>query len=151
MRTISGYSLVEVLVVLVIISVLAGLASVRFVDQLFHQRLNHAVRTLMSDLRWARQLAIAEGQSVRIVLSPDDERYQIERLSQPGVSVSGIRNLRDRRQGFGDVNLVSSSGGNEITFQPNGITTDWTTITLRNVKGEEKRITVILTGRVRLL
>jgi type II secretion system protein H len=146
-----GFSMIEVLVVLAIITIFTGLASVRFMNQLFHHRLNHAVRTLASDLRWARQLAIAEGQPVGIVLDLDQDQYRIEKSSQPGVSIGGIRDLQDRKQGFGDVSLVDSTGGAEITFLPDGLTVDWTTITLRNVKGEQRRITVILTGRVKVL
>ena len=151
MRSSSGFSLVEILVVLALISIAAGLASVRFGEQLHHHRLNHAVRAIVSDLRWARQLAITEGQPVSVLLNPDEERSQIERASLPGVAVKGIRHFNDRRQGFGEVDLVGSTGGLKITFQPTGITTNWTTITLRNLPGEEKRITVVLTGRVKVL
>lgn len=151
MRSSSGYSLIEILVVLAVVSLLAGLASVRWIDLLSHYRLNHAVRTLVSDLRWARQLAITEGQPVRLILDLDREQYQIERASEPEVPVNGIRDFQDRQQGFGDIDIVRSSGGGQITFQSNGITTDWTTITLQNMKGEERRVTLIVTGRVKVL
>jgi prepilin-type N-terminal cleavage/methylation domain-containing protein len=145
-----GYSFIELLVAMAIMVILSGLASVSFVSQLPHHRLNHAARDLVSDLRWARQLALAERQPVLLILDPDTERYRIERQSDPGIPIGGVRDFLDRRQGFGEIDLVSSSGGRTITFYPQGLTNNWTSILLRNPAGEERQITVIATGRVRL-
>jgi len=145
-----GYSLTELLVTIVVTTILAGLASVSFISQLPHHRLNNAARALLSDLRWARQLALAERQPVMVILDPDRESYRIERQSTPGLPVDGERDLTDRKQGFGEIDLVSSSGGRTLTFYPQGLTNNWTTILLRNEAGEERKITLIATGRVRL-
>lgn len=133
-----------------IVAIMAGLASAGFSDQLAAYRFHHAVRTLVSDLRGARQLAVTEGRPVRLVLDPDRDRFQIERLSEPGVPVNAMRDLRDRKQGFGAVDLLVTTGP-EVVFQSNGITTDWMTITLEGGGGRRKRISVILTGRVKVL
>jgi type II secretion system protein H len=143
----SGYSLIEVLVVLTIIGLLTGLAAASFAAQLPHLRLNHAARALVSDLRWARQLAIASGQPVQIVLDLERERYRIERRSQPGVPIGPVRDLQDRRQGFGEIDLVGSTGGVTLIFYPYGTTNTWTTVTLRNQSGEQRQITLVATGR----
>jgi len=145
-----GYSFIELLVVMAITIILSGLASASYVSQLPHHRLNHAARELVSDLRWARQLALAERQPVFLILDPETERYRIERQSNPGVPIGGIRDLLDRHQGFGNIDLVSSSGGRILAFYPQGLTNNWTTILLRNQAGEERQITLIATGRVRL-
>ena len=151
MRPSSGYSLIEVLVVLVLIGLFTGLASLTFPGELSQFRFNHAVRMLRSDLRWARQTAITEGAPVSVVLDLESDQYRLETSSPSGGSVYGTRDLRDQKQGFGDIDLVDSSGGEIIKFQPNGTTTNWTTITLRNMNGKERKITVILTGRVKVL
>jgi type II secretion system protein H len=147
----SGYSLIEILVVLAILAIMGGLASVSFEGQLVQYRLHHAVRSLVTDLRGARQLAITEGRPVRLLLDLEQDRYRIELLAEADIPVNGIRDLRDRRQGFGEIDLSGSTGGEEIVFQSNGTTTNWTTITLKNGRGSEKRISVILTGRVKVL
>ena len=139
------------MIVLAIFLLLTGTAVVGFRAQTARFRLHHAVRSVVSDLRWARHLAIKEGVPIRMVLDPDEESFWIERRSQPDVPLREVRDLQDRKMGYGDIDLVSSTGGNIITFQSSGITTNWTTITLRNLQGEERRITVILTGRVRIL
>lgn len=146
-----GFSLMELIIVMAIMGVLSGSALVSFVSQLPHHRLNGATRGLVSDLRWARQLALAERQPVSVVFDLEKERYQIERSSKPGLPVGWVRDLQDRRSGFGEIDLVNSTGGPVISFQPNGITTNWTTITLRNSRNEQRQMTVILTGRVKIL
>ena len=145
-----GFSLIEVMIVMAVTVILSGLASVSFVSQLPHHRLNGAARDLVSDLRWARQLALAERQTVSVVLELETDRYRIERQSRPGIPIGWVRDLQDRRQGFGEIDLVDSTGGAVISFQPNGITTHWTTITLRNSRNEQRQMTVILTGRVKI-
>jgi len=150
MKKESGYSLIELLIVLAIIAVLTGLAQASFTAQLPHLRLNHAARALVSDLRWARQLAIAQGQPVQMVLDLERDRYRIERQSQPGIPIGGVRDLQDRRQGFGEIDLVDSTRGQTLTFNPQGTTNSWTTITLKNRTGEQRQITVVATGRVKI-
>jgi Tfp pilus assembly protein FimT len=138
-------------IVLAIAGLLAGLASIQFYAQRSHFRLNAAVRALVSDLRWARQLAVAERSPVRVVLDLEGEAYRIERASLPELPVGGVRRLNEALGGSSRIDLVDSSGGPVIAFQPNGTTSDWTTVLLKNGEGEERRITVILTGRVRVL
>ena len=145
-----GFSLTELLMVIAITGILSGLASVSFSSQLPHHRLNSAARDIVSDLRWARQLALAERQPVSVVLDLERERYQIERHSQPGIPIGWVRNLQDRGQGYGEIDLVSSSGGPILTFYPQGTTNSWTTIILRNRSGEQRQITVVATGKVKL-
>ncbi len=145
-----GFSLIELIIVMVITGILSGLASVTFSSQLPHHRLSHAARDIVSDLRWARQLALAERQPVSVVLDIERERYQIERRSQPGIPIGWVRDLQDRGQGYGEIDLVSSSGGRTLTFYPQGTTNSWTTIVLRNRFGEQRQITVVATGKVKL-
>lgn len=149
-QTERGYSLTELMIVLAITGILGGLASVSFHAQLPHHRLNGAARDLVSDLRWARQLALAERQPVSVILDLDQERYRIERRSEPGIPVGWVRDLGCRRDGSERIDLVSSSGGRTLTFHPQGTTNAWTTITLSNGSGEQRKITVIATGRVKL-
>ena len=151
MKSEAGFSLSEVMMVMAITGILSGLASISFLSQLPHHRLNIAARDLVSDLRSARRLALTERQATSVVLDMDGNRYWIEKSREPGVSVGGVRELQGRSRAYGGIYLVGSTGGSEITFQSNGITTDWTTITLENDSGDQRKITVILTGRVKIL
>jgi len=145
-----GFSLLELIIVMVVTVTLSGLASASFQSQLPHHRLNNAARDLVSDLRWARQLALAERQPVSVILDFETDRYRIERDSRPGIPIGWVRDLQDDHQGFGEIDLVSSSGGRTLTFYPQGTTNNWTTILLRNKSGEERQISLVATGRVKL-
>ena len=151
MKSEAGFSLSEVIMAMAITGILSGLASVSFLSQLPHHRLNIAARDLVSDLRSARRLALTERQAISVILDMDGNRYWIEKSQEPDVPVGWVHELQGRSRTFGGVYLMDSTGGPEITFQSNGITTDWTTITLENNSGDQRKITVILTGRVKIL
>ena len=151
MKSEAGVSLSELMMVMAITGILSGLASISFLSQVPHHRLNVAARDLVSDLRSARRLALTDRQAASVVLDVNGNRYWIEKSQEPGVPVGWIRELSGRSRSYGRIDLIGSTGGSRITFQPNGITTDWTTISLGNDAGDQRRITVILTGRIKIL
>ena len=112
--------------------------------------MSHASRSLVSDLRWARQMAVSQGEEIRLILDPVLDQYWIERASRPGIVVGSVRDLKDGNQGYGETDLVSSSNGNTIRFFPTGTTNTWTTITLQNNIGKHRLITLLATGRIKL-
>lgn len=142
-----GFTIIELMVVVAIIGIITGIGFVSLNKQLPHYRLNSAVRDLVSDLRWARSVAITSGERVSLLLDPSNDRYHIENASSPGIPISGIR---DYRKDYPGVDLVGSSGGDLIAFEPRGTTGSWTSIILRNSFGEERRITIIATGRIKI-
>lgn len=145
-----GLSLIELMVALTLVAILTGLASASFRSQLPIFRLNIAARDLVSDLRWARQLAMAEGRPVSVILDLDSNRYQIERNEQPGHPIGPIRDLGGPAVTPESIDILESTGGRKVTFYPHGTTNVFTTITLANRSGKQKQITVVATGRVRL-
>ncbi|MBI5745631.1 MAG: GspH/FimT family protein [Nitrospirae bacterium] len=147
MRDNKGFTIIELMIVVAIIGIIAAIGFVSLTKQIPHYRLNGSVRDLVSDLRWARTLAIASGEKVNLRLDPSNDRYQVEKALNPGTPISRVRDLR---QDYPGVDLISSSGGNLITFEPRGTTSSWTTIKIGNSSGEEKKITVIVTGRIKI-
>lgn len=142
-----GFTMIELMVIVAIVGIMTVIGFVSLNSQLPHYRLNSAVRDLVSDLRWARSLAITSGEKVSLLLDPSNDRYHIEKASSPGTSINGIR---DYRKDYPGVDLVSSSGGDLMAFEPRGTTGNWTSIILRNSFGEERRITIIATGRIKI-
>ena len=153
-RSRTGLSLIELLITLACGAVLAATAGITFHTEVERQRLTAATRALIGDLRYARALAAADGRPVRVVLEPGAERYRIERLPAAGGPAERGGPVRDWTQPewhAQGVDLVSSTGGARIEFSPLGLTANWTTITLANRAGVRRRITVIASGRVKLL
>jgi prepilin-type N-terminal cleavage/methylation domain-containing protein len=145
-----GFSYIELLISLAVTGILVGMAAFHFSNQTEHVHLSHASRSLVSDLRWARQMAVSHGEEIRLILDPGLDRYWIERASYPGIAIGTVRDFKDGSQGYGETDLVGSSNGNMIRFFPKGTTNTWTTITLQNDNGKQRRITLLPTGRVRL-
>jgi len=145
-----GFSFIELLISLAVTAILVGMAAFQFSDQTKQTSLSHASRSLISDLRWARQTAVSRGEEIRLILDPVTDRYWIELVANPGIVVGIVRDFRDGKQGYGGTDLVSSSNGNTVRFFPKGTTNTWTTITLQNDNGKQHQITLLATGRVRL-
>ncbi len=104
---------------------------------------------MVSDLRLARRTAISERKPITVTLDPDNDRYMVEEGTGLNPDTAIQTDFRDPRQGFMGVDLVGSSRGTSLTFSPRGTTHSWTTITLRNPRGKEQKITLIGTGRVK--
>jgi len=79
MNRLSGFSLLELLAVLLILGILAALAmprSIRMVEQIHFQQL---ARDISGTLRYARLASVTKGQKVQVTL--DEENPQALRLS----------------------------------------------------------------------
>ncbi len=147
MRNSFGYTLLEVLIVLALILILTGMAGAAFLSQLSHHRLNGAVRNLVSDLRLARELSIAGGGPVSLVFDFDLETTHFQR-DYPNGPVFRFRDFKSSNSGFKGVDLLRSSAGKRVSFSHKGTSNTFTTIRITNSAGEEKRISVAVTGRV---
>lgn len=85
-----GYSLIEVVMVLAIAGILAGVGALRYSSSLERARLESAARRLIADLDHARDLARRSGQSVRIQFNPAQSGYRIS----GGAHVSSVLNTQ---------------------------------------------------------
>jgi type IV fimbrial biogenesis protein FimT len=70
-HTRSGFTLVEVMIVLAVIGVLAGLAAPSLLNTLPGLRVNGASRQVLADLRMARTQAVEKGKSVVVKFHVD--------------------------------------------------------------------------------
>ena len=79
-----GLTLLEIVVTMGLISLLAALAGFGFRDLYPSLHLRGAVQDIVLDIQTARMMAIAKNRSCRIVFSPGQESYQLEKASAPG-------------------------------------------------------------------
>lgn len=73
-----GFTLVELLVVFAIMALVAGLAPLAYERMRDGSQYRDAVRTMFSQMRSARSLAISGGQEVRFVVDMGRRRYGLD-------------------------------------------------------------------------
>ena len=82
-----GFSLVELVMVVVIIAILAAMAVPRFADSLAHRRVEAAARRIAADLALAQRRARATSASQTVTFNTGEHTYGIEGardLDHPG-------------------------------------------------------------------
>lgn len=145
----AGFTLVEVLVVLVVVGVLLGVAFFSLNRSAAHWDLVATARELVSHLRATRDLAVARGVESALTIYQKDNCYRFERT--PGVWETVYLPARIRFAGLTFANPPVAGAVYEVRFDPSGSSGNGGTATLQSVTGEVKKIVVFgPTGRVRI-
>lgn len=144
-----GFSLIEMIVVMLIISILAGITISAYIGMKPSFRLSGATRQIMGDLMWARMQAISQNNEFRIIYD-NNHQYSILEDSDKNGNISTGESLitKDIHNKYYDV-VYSSSNANDLIFYPRGNAANLTTITLTNVSGT-KAVSISVTGRVKI-
>jgi len=145
-HTQEGFSLIEIITVLVVICVLAGTAIPVYIGMGPSIRLSGATRQIMSDLVWARMQAISQNNEYKVFFL-DDHRYQIlDDNNNDGNIDTGesiiTRNIQDK---YSDITFSSNA---DPIFHSGGNAAPTATITIINSFGT-KTVTIAITGRVK--
>lgn len=144
-----GFTLIEMMIVVAVAAIMAGVAVPAFMSMLPGMRLNGASRQVMTDLMAARMDAVKQNNQFRVFFnSPGANQYQIlDDDDNDGVADMGeaitTKNIQDN---YNDVTFNST---NNPIFTPRGTATSLPTITLQNSSGS-KAVTVSIAGRVKI-
>ena len=136
-----GYTLIELMVVVVIISLLLGLC-INGLDYLIQwSKLNTAAAILSSELKNTQSRAFYEGVYYKIDFWAPLDRYRIYKQTEVYKDIQ-----------LEDIDLFNTNfTNNKVYFYPNGVPSMGGTVTLKNKKG--KILYVIMTpvtARVRI-
>jgi type IV fimbrial biogenesis protein FimT len=101
----SGYTLVEVLVAMTVVSILAAIAIPSFKYVTTSNRITTEVNRLLGDMQFARAEAIKEGQSVTVCVSSD------------GLTCTGTTNWHNGWIVFMDTNNNGATDGGEAILR----------------------------------
>jgi Type II transport protein GspH. len=136
------------IIVLAIISVLAGTTISVYITMKPVLRLSGATRQIMGDLMWARMQAISQNNEFKIIYNNNHQYSILDDDNNNGIRDNDEslikKNLHDK---YDDV-TYSSSNINNLIFFPRGNATNLTTITLTNISGI-RTVSVAITGRVK--
>lgn len=137
-----GMSLVELCVVLAVLAVVMGLSVPGWAALVAKHRQRATVTEIASELRMARQLAMARHERVRVVVNLEQSVLRTECLD---CEESALRRYEFGRSG---TVVESMSTRPEIVFQPSGRSATATTMVLVDSRRVMHQVTVSLTGRV---
>lgn len=153
-KTRNGFTLPELLVVVLILGIIAAIASPRYGALLQQRQVRAAAQWVVADLKYARQYAKTKGKSQAVVFNQDTESYELtglDNIDHPGTSF--VVNLNQLAY---PANIVSASFGDggvtgTINFDHHGRPDYGGTLIVEH-SGEQLQIVVdALTGRISIL
>ena len=139
-----GMTMAELVIALTITGALSVFMGTELQATAERVSLNTAMAEVVGDLRYARSLAVREGQTVQVALDPDQPGVTLYRSSDATQPVAPMRNLMNR-----GIRTIRSTGGRVLSFHPRGTSATPTTLTLEDRRGVQRVVTVSLTGIVR--
>jgi len=136
-----GYTLIELMFVVVIISLLLGLSLNGLYSLIQWSKLNRAAAILSSELKNTQSRAFYEGVYYKIDFWAPLDRYRIYRQT---VLYKDVQ--------LEDIDLFNSNfTNNNLYFYPNGVPSMGGTVTLKNKKGKVLYVIITpVTARVRV-
>lgn len=142
MRRNAGFTIVELLIVVVIMGILTAIAVPNFTTWVSNYRLKGAIQTLHGDLMGAKMLAAKQGRQYRIVTAASSISIQQGNLGSGSTAWTTIKTIN-----LADYPGIVAAAAGSIVFLPRG-TASGPKIVLTNSRGKQKNITVSTAGRV---
>jgi len=143
----SGFTLLELMVVIGIIAIAAGLAMPSFIGRLPAKRMESAASGVKAAFQVARMSAIKENTSATLQFDLNDESYSVRvagRLITHGKMPAGVDLEKV-------LNQTTSASVDMITFNSRGFPTPPADVFLQNTAGATWTIQVNMTGGSRII
>ena len=136
-----GYTIIELMVVIVIISILLGLGINGTNNLLQWHRLSKAAVLLSSELKFAQSMAFYSGEYYKIEFWPTLDRYRIYKQT------SIVKDIQLDKLDLYNTNFTD----NHLYFFPSGVPNQGGTVTLKNLKGKVLYVIMTpVTARIRI-
>ena len=137
-----GGSLVELCTVAAIVAIVTGVSLPGWAALVGRQQQRAVVTEIASELRMARQLAMARHERIRVVVNAEQSELRTECID---CGMGPLRRYEFARRG---ATIESMTTKPEIVFQPSGRSATATTIILMDRRNVAQQLTVGITGRV---
>ncbi len=152
-----GFSLLELLLVLALLGILTGIATLQLGPLLQRVAVNSGVRQVAADLQLVRMQAIAQNRRLRVTFQVGSDTYLVEKRANGGWQGHRLHSHDQTEPATGSIRLptnVTVSAANsrgDVIFIPRGHVDGGMTLTLASVDGAfSKRLVINLAGRVRI-
>lgn len=137
----SGRSLIELLIVCAMMGIMAAMAVPSFKSMTARAQARSAVSEIASELRMARQLAMARREPLLVRFDLSEEIITLRRADTETV-------LEVYRYADKHIVLDEPSAGVDLYFHPSGRSASAATIVIHDKEDRRFTVTVSLTGRV---
>lgn len=152
-----GFSLLELLLVVALLGILTGIASLQLAPLLQRVAINSGVRQVVADLQLVRMQAIAHNRRLRVTFQPGSDIYLVEKRENGRWQDYRLHSHDRTDDESGSISLPTSvvvSAANsrgDVIFVPRGHVDGGMTLTLASPDRRlSKRIVINLAGRVRI-
>jgi type IV fimbrial biogenesis protein FimT len=137
-----GWTLTELLIVLAILGIMSMLAGPSYHAVVARAQARSVTAEIASELRLARQLAMARRECLRVTFDREGRTVTLRRVDAE--DILHVYQYADK----GGVVVDEPTAGPELLFYPSGRSASPTTIRVRDSQGREITFTVSITGRV---
>jgi type IV fimbrial biogenesis protein FimT len=142
-----GFTVIEILIVIAVIGMLAGVAIPTYSQLLPKYRLNGAARQVMSDLLSARRRALSQHHTVQVMFTAA-QAYTVWTDSNDNGDVDSDETQTSHLQAYG----VTLTANNNPIFYPRGFVTNLPTIVLTHTNQAmhlKQCMSISIAGRIK--
>ena len=143
-----GFSLIEMLIVVGIIGILVGISAKTIINLQPDLKLSGACRELITDIRYAQQLAVSEQVEHGLYLCDSEKRYEVRRYGETTEILKAV-SFPEEIIEINISGLTSIDSNKEARYNFYGTVKDYGTISLKNSENKIKTIEIRPSGFTR--
>jgi len=135
-----GFTVIELMVVVAIMGIMATIAVPAFQDWMTHSAVNNATATVISKLKQARNIAVAENRNITVSFTPYAFVYDVDAYAPKQPEVVELKQ-------FSKTVWMKKNNGATLVFKSDGTITGNTTMKIMQGTNYYQCVTVNGIGR----